>query len=82
MIKARTSGPAYSSGGKVAVPIDFFDDAAPGVVVDSTAYFVTPDASAITKLTALIIEGINIRRDAANGVAGFNQAVPVGTVVG
>lgn len=82
MIKARTSAVAYPVLGQIAVPVDFFDDAAPSVVVDSDVYLVSSDAQAITKLTALIVEGINLRRQAATGVSGFNQAVPVGTVIG
>lgn len=82
MIKARTSAVAYPVVGQVAVPVDFFDDATPAVVIDSAVYLVTPDAQAIAKLTALITEGIILRRTAATGVTAFNQAVTVGTVVG
>jgi hypothetical protein len=82
MIRARISAVAYPVVGQVAVPVDFFDDATPAVVIDSAVYLVTPDAQAIAKLTGLITEGITLRRNSAAGVATFNANVAVGTVVG
>lgn len=81
MIKARI-GRAKPVVGKVAVPVDFFDDAAPTIVIDSDTYLVTWDANSITTLTALVTEGINARRAAATGVASFNTNVPDGTIIG
>lgn len=81
MIKARI-GRAKPVVGKVAVPVDFFDDADPNTVIDSDTYLVTWDVNSITTLTALITEGVNVRRAAATGVASFNANVPNGTVIG